>query len=61
MPQSPRSNSVVTSNLTDEKSITNKKMKLNFMQHLTKKSPITIRKQVRDKNKDNEIFSIYLF
>jgi hypothetical protein len=47
-PQPPRSYSVVT-NPTEEKS---KKMKLNFMQHLTKKSPLIIRKQVRKKIKE---------
>jgi len=42
IPHSIRSNSIVTSP-TEEKS---KKLKLNFIQHLTKKSPIVIRKQV---------------
>ena len=50
-----RSNSVVSSNLmnsTDEKSIlnTNKRNKLSFIQHFTKKSPIGIRKKVRIRN-----------
>ncbi|CAF1049449.1 unnamed protein product [Rotaria sp. Silwood1] len=62
MTNSTRSNSVVASNFLnpiDEKSIlnSNKKLKLNFIQHLTKKSPIAIRKQ-SSKNDSDELIDI---
>ncbi|CAF4482297.1 unnamed protein product, partial [Rotaria sp. Silwood2] len=62
MTNSTRSNSVVTGNLIspiDEKSIlnTNKKLKLNFIQHLTKKSPAAMRKQA-SKNDPDELIDL---
>ncbi|CAF1490985.1 unnamed protein product [Rotaria sordida] len=62
MINSTRSNSVITSNLIssiDEKSIinTNKKLKLNFIQHLTKKSPAALRKQ-STKNDPDELIDL---
>lgn len=55
--QSIRSNSIVTSTIEEKP----KKIKLNFMQHLTKKSPLIIRKQVKKGKKILFSFFLYLY
>ena len=51
--QSPRSHSIITSS-TEEKF---RKIKMNFMQHWAKKSPLTVRKQVRSRERERSSFS----
>jgi hypothetical protein len=57
VPHSIRSHSIVTSP-TEDKS---KKIKLTFMQHLIRKSPLINRKQVRKRKEDFLFFLLFIF